>query len=212
MTPQRPTNTSAIDPAEHLLSALVLGATGSIEAQEAAGQREIVNSTSIPTDCPADELEALGFTLGHVHEDDPLFRDAVLPEGWTREGSDHAMWSYIVDAEGFCRVAIFYKAAFYDRRAFASVERVPQTAAQRAVVNDMAERNDPDSASWMHHDERRLGPRVVYEFRGRYGDAPAPQGMHSYSDDGRRLEVVVAPDGTELARREFRVDPSPKER
>jgi predicted secreted protein len=28
------------------------------------------------------------------------------------------MWSYIVDDEGTQRVAIFYKAAFYDRDAF----------------------------------------------------------------------------------------------
>jgi hypothetical protein len=64
-----------------------------------------------------EEFEALGFKLGDPDPQDSLFRPVTLPEGWRREASDHAMWSNIVDPNGRKRVAIFYKAAFYDRKA-----------------------------------------------------------------------------------------------
>lgn len=99
------------------------GFGGYIEAQEARGQRELVESTDLPTDAHGRDadFEALGFTFGAPHSGDPLFRPATLPEGWRREGSGHAMWSYIVDNKGRQRVSIFYKAAFYDRKAFMSL-------------------------------------------------------------------------------------------
>lgn len=95
-----------------------------IEAQEAEGQRELVESTDLPTEInggTGNDFKALGFTFGEPHGRDPLFRPATLPEGWKREGSDHAMWSYILDEKGRKRVSIFYKAAFYDRDAFMSL-------------------------------------------------------------------------------------------
>jgi hypothetical protein len=96
-----------------------------IEEQEANGQREMVHSDVIPSHGYADDdLLALGFTLGDPVEGDPLFRQASLPEGWKRQGSDHAMHSDIVDTLGRKRVGIFYKAAFYDRRADLSVATV----------------------------------------------------------------------------------------
>lgn len=117
------------DPAEALLmlaeSMGSRGPGGAIEAQEAAGQREIVHSDVIPTDAPpADQLEALGFKLGPVVEGDDMFRRATLPDGWTREGSEHAMWSYLLDGLGRKRASIFYKAAFYDRSAHMSITTV----------------------------------------------------------------------------------------
>ena len=42
---------------------------------------------------------------------------ATLPPGWSRQGSDHAMWAHLLDEHGRQRVGIFYKAAFYDRSA-----------------------------------------------------------------------------------------------
>jgi hypothetical protein len=127
-----PRNTSKAmqEDAEKLLFLAAGMADGSptrfIEDQEAAGQREIVASTVIPTRIigAEEELTALGFTLGDVVEGDPLFRHATLPEGWKREGSDHAMWSKIVDSLGRPRCSIFYKAAFYDRDAHISVYAV----------------------------------------------------------------------------------------
>lgn len=118
------------DPASRHLTALLLLATGDtdavIGAQEKAGQRQVVHSESLPTNfhSPRADFEALGFTLGQPDPRDPLFAPATLPDGWTRQGSDHAMWSYIVDPQGRRRVSIFYKAAFYDRDAFMSLNTV----------------------------------------------------------------------------------------
>lgn len=115
-------NTSRRHPTLHLLGAD--GSSRYIEQMEAAGQRQLVNSDRLPTKLNNNErpdFEAFGFTLGEPDSDDPLFRPAALPDGWRREGSDHAMWSYIVDQYGRRRVAIFYKAAWYDRDAFMSL-------------------------------------------------------------------------------------------
>ena len=114
------------DPAEQLLMlAIAMGDGGSpsgyIEAQEAAGQRQLVNSDRLPTKVTSDGGDepflALGFTFGPPDKGDDLFRPATLPPGWKRQATDHAMWSKLVDEHGRERVEIFYKAAFYDRHA-----------------------------------------------------------------------------------------------
>ncbi len=111
------------DPHSMDLTAMLLVATGDADAvignQERAGQHQLVHSDRLPTDLysPREEFEALGFTFGDPDPSDPMFAPATLPEGWTREGSEHAMWSYIVDQHGRRRASIFYKAAFYDRSA-----------------------------------------------------------------------------------------------
>ncbi|WP_155054544.1 hypothetical protein [Streptomyces blattellae] len=120
------------DPANALLMlAASMGPGGSDQAiaeQERAGQTQLVNSDRLPAQIEdhtgsdgQTAFEALGFTFGKPDARDPLFRPATLPEGWKREASDHDMWSYLVDQLGRRRVAIFYKAAFYDRRAFMSL-------------------------------------------------------------------------------------------
>lgn len=119
------------DPAEQmalLAEALVTGSPESfITGQERAGQHQLVNSDRLPAQILHSEqadYEALGFTFGEPDERDPMFRPATLPPGWKREGSDRAMWSYIVDELGRKRVSIFYKAAFYDRSAHMSLNSV----------------------------------------------------------------------------------------
>lgn len=93
--------------------------SAAIPAMESAGQRQLVESTQLPVNGSDDpKILAMGITFGDISPGDDLFREATLPEGWKKEGSDHAMWSYIVDETGERRVAIFYKAAFYDRDAF----------------------------------------------------------------------------------------------
>jgi len=98
---------------------------GAIEAQEAAGQAEVVKSDYIPTDMrrnTREQYEALGFVfLGPVEGDD-LFQRVTLPAGWGRKATSHAMYSQIVDAQGRERCSVFYKAAYYDRRAHISLE------------------------------------------------------------------------------------------
>ncbi len=102
---------------------LVASVPGGIERQEAAGQQELVSGTSFPLEMrPGREaFEQMGFVFGD--QVDNIFITATLPAGWKREATDHFMWSYIIDAEGRKRVGIFYKAAFYDRRARATLEQ-----------------------------------------------------------------------------------------
>jgi hypothetical protein len=97
------------------------GSGAFIEEMEREGQAQLVTSDRLPTRFNSGtqaEFEALGFTFGDPDPDDPMFRPATLSQGWSRKGSDHAMWSYITDEHGHDRVSIFYKAAFYDRDAF----------------------------------------------------------------------------------------------
>lgn len=127
-------NTSQRDPRIHLAASGALRSTSTIDdhsayvtGMEAAGQRQLLESDRIPVEVlhsTEQDLIDAGFVLGEIDERDPLFRPCTLPEGWQREGSDHAMWSYIVDQRGRRRVSIFYKAAYYDRKAHCSVATV----------------------------------------------------------------------------------------
>ena len=99
----------------------VASTPGGIEAQEKAGQLELVASSNMPLELlPNQEsFEVLGFKFGEKIDD--VFQNATLPEGWSKKESDHDMWSSIVDEKGCDRVEVFYKAAFYDRRASARI-------------------------------------------------------------------------------------------
>lgn len=95
-----------------------------IEASEQRGQTEFVESDVLPCQLEdatgmhnPERFEQLGFVLGDIVADDPLFRYATLPTGWRKQRTEHPMWSHIVDERGRVRVRVFYKAAFYDRRA-----------------------------------------------------------------------------------------------
>lgn len=132
------------DPASRELSALLLVATGDIEAvigaQEKAGQRQLVHSDRLPADLNGDEradFEALGFQLGDPDPADPLFLPATLPDGWRKEDAAHDMWSYVVDELGRRRVGVFYKAAFYDRKAHMNIKSV------RAYITECAYNGTP---------------------------------------------------------------------
>ena len=92
-----------------------------IENQEAAGQSDFINSTTLPTKIMTENgkeiLEGFGIAFGEVVEGDHMFQYATLPEGWTREGTEHSMHSDVLDEKGRKRIGVFYKAAFYDRKA-----------------------------------------------------------------------------------------------
>jgi hypothetical protein len=97
---------------------------------------------------------------------------------------------------------------FYDRDVdvgpkYVEVLPEPQTQAQARAWESV----QPDCAKWSMGESRRDGANYVYVFSGRYGDDPAPAGKHRDSDDGRRLEIVIGPEGTEVARREYRTAP-----
>ncbi len=99
---------------------LMGGNPGGIEAQEARGQQQLVESDVLPTEVRGNkaELEAAGVVFGDPVPGDPLFCSVQLPAGWQKQPTDHAMWSDLVDDQGRKRAGIFYKAAFYDRKAF----------------------------------------------------------------------------------------------
>jgi hypothetical protein len=107
-----------------LTNALIASTPGGIEQQEAAGQRDLVESQMLPKEvhgATREQLTALGFKFGA--DVDELFVTCDLPPGWTKRGTDHSMHSELLDEQGRKRAGIFYKAAFYDRRADMSMER-----------------------------------------------------------------------------------------
>lgn len=94
-----------------------LGPAG-IYAQEAREQRKLLASEDLPQRTLRQDralFEQVGIVFGDPVDD--VFVKATLPEGWSRHGSSHSMWSHILDEKGRSRIAVFYKGAFYDRRA-----------------------------------------------------------------------------------------------
>lgn len=115
------TNTSKTSHLEWLMG----GNPNAIEAQEAQGQQELVESSQLPLRCnyPRDfnvikQYLKMGIDVVENSKEDDLFIDVKLPEGWKLESTDHSMWNRLVDNKGRERATIFYKAAFYDRDAF----------------------------------------------------------------------------------------------
>ena len=102
------------------------GTPQAIEAMEAHGQRKLVEANSllpIKTNVPDDEItRKTGIIFGAKH--DELFVNVTLPKGWELRATDHSMHSELFDADGDLRASIFYKAAFYDRRADIRWEKV----------------------------------------------------------------------------------------
>lgn len=92
-----------------------------IQASEKRGQTALVNSTNMPAKMrPSRQaFENAGFVFGEPVDD--IFVSATLPAGWARKATEHDMHSEILDETGKVRVSVFYKAAFYDRRADATL-------------------------------------------------------------------------------------------
>lgn len=109
-------NTSTRHPLIHAMG-LMGGSDDYIYGMEAAGQRQVVASDYLPTQGDWETVEALGVVRGEVKAGDEMFTHVRLPPGWTRAGTDHSMHSEVRDERGVKRISIFYKAAFYDRRA-----------------------------------------------------------------------------------------------
>lgn len=92
---------------------------GGVEMQEKHGQLEQAKLQTLPRDAKEgphrQAWEKLGFVFGS--DVDELFVEATFPTGWKKVPTDHDMYTDIVDERGRERGSIFYKAAFYDRRA-----------------------------------------------------------------------------------------------
>jgi hypothetical protein len=76
---------------------------GGIEAQEARGQRQFVNSATLPRrciGCTREQVERMGVVFGA--DVDALFVNVTLPDGWSKVPTTHSMWSELRDAGGAC--------------------------------------------------------------------------------------------------------------
>lgn len=89
-----------------------------LENMEVEGQQKAIRRNKMAKSMrPEKEIwEQLGFKFSEIEDDDILY-DATLPEGWSMQATEHAMWINILDPNGRIRGKMFYKAAFYDRRA-----------------------------------------------------------------------------------------------
>ena len=94
------------------------GNPSAIEAQESEGQRQLAASSQLPIEGLAEIAAELNIQIVKPSTGDPLFTDVILPKGWKVQPTDHSMWSELLDETGATRAVVFYKAAFYDRRAF----------------------------------------------------------------------------------------------
>ena len=103
---------------------MVASIPGGIERQEKQGQlRFEFGEESLPKvmlgNCSREVLEKLGFEFGEDLDD--LFVAVRFPDGWGKQATDHSMHSYLLDEKGRKRGSLFYKAAFYDRKAHMSL-------------------------------------------------------------------------------------------
>lgn len=158
-------NTTRREAIVHLAGSMGGNMSSYIEGMERDGQQQLLNSDVLPAaagwHCEEgtsrsgwDTLKEWGFQLGEPVEGDPLFVHATLPEGWSRKGSEHAMHSTIVDDRGVERVSVFYKAAFYDRRASLSVITDPGGNLGSSAIYGDAAVALPDEWSLLTAEER----------------------------------------------------------
>lgn len=103
-------------------NAVIAATPGGIQAQERAGQvlltsgfDRLPKSFGYRGEFPREILERLGFKIGPDIDD--LFVSVKSPTGWALRPTEHSMHSEIVDDQGRVRGGVFYKAAFYDRKA-----------------------------------------------------------------------------------------------
>lgn len=122
--------TETVNPLAFVREAMVIGSGRAIETQEARGQADFVESTTLPTEYntydkydPEGILKSFGVVFLGPVEGDPMFQYVNLPKGWKKKPTSHSMWSELVDDKGRKRASIFYKAAFYDRKASISLCR-----------------------------------------------------------------------------------------
>lgn len=129
--PTAPRNTAT---PEGMFEVASQGIQGSPEAskailkQEADGQRSFTTSSTLPTQMGQDDrtvLEQAGVVFGDKVDGDEMFTYVTLPAGWEMVASpqNDSRWTELHDDKGRRRAMMFYKAAFYDRKAHLSTER-----------------------------------------------------------------------------------------
>jgi hypothetical protein len=112
-------------------NAVIAASPGGIEAQEAAGQRNLVAHADRlpvagtiaglhgPKVGQREQWEKVGFVFGEpLSGPDQIFVACTFPNGgWTLKETEHSMWSNLLDDKGRKRASVFFKAAFYDYNA-----------------------------------------------------------------------------------------------
>lgn len=167
---------------------------GTIEAQEAAGQRELLKAAAgdwakLPTritGATREDLEALGFEFGEPVPGDDLFTNVRLPEGWYVDGTSHSMHTTLRDPEHFKRAGIFYnKAAYYDRCADLNWTTVPVTDVQDDLASGAVKAELGDDWSYPRRAIVEDGSRAV---------------RFTYERREHLTHVVLESNGTERSR------------
>lgn len=116
-----------------IMTAIAFGLGGGqvlADHYENKGQRELVNSRELPTKTSSHGksdyvavYDKMGIKVLREKPGDDMFCEAVLPQGWKVQRTDHSMWSNLLDDKGRRRAQIFYKASPWDRDAFLSPDR-----------------------------------------------------------------------------------------
>lgn len=127
MNKNRIKNTSKNPTPEWLMG----GNPNAILSQERQGQTEVVKSCQLPLKRRVSDKEysaiteyaKMGIIVTGWGKVDELFGTFILPQGWKKVATDHSMYTHLLDEKGRIRASIFYKAAFYDRKADISFER-----------------------------------------------------------------------------------------
>ncbi|MDD5589210.1 MAG: hypothetical protein PHP92_04100 [Candidatus Nanoarchaeia archaeon] len=96
-----------------------------IEQQEKRGQEQLCQSSQLPINGNFGDTEEYIEEKYNKHnikiigksQNDNLFFDVELPNGWKIVPTEHSMWSELLNDKGEVIADIFYKAAFYDRKA-----------------------------------------------------------------------------------------------
>lgn len=122
---------------EMLIRALC-GEENVIENMEKEGQNKAVRETLLPKIMKPEQeyWEELGFVFEEI-EDDDIMCKGTLPEGWKLIPTDHQMWTNIVDQNNTKRGSMFYKAAFYDRKAHMNLKARYSVTSQYVDENMM---------------------------------------------------------------------------
>lgn len=168
------------NPQGFLIEAMAYGGSNAIERQEAQGQRELVQSEVLPSDCSASDrsaLESAGVVFGEPVPGDDLFVYVTLPAGWKKVRTNHSMWSDLVDEHGRKRGAIGYKAAFYDL--WANLMATRRFAAGVDYSDEYYPKNHEDYPRWSVVKDGEL---VIQ----RFGPFTEVDGLASFND--RRAE------------------------
>ena len=163
------------------------GTSNYIEGMESAGQTQLVNSELLPAESYHwEQLEDMGIVRGAPVENDPLFIHATIPDGWTKQATDHSMHSNLLDERGIPRARIFYKAAFYDRRADIGPIVVGSHLAADSIYGDG---ELPDKWDVLTDDERASFTDTVNDYASRA--AQYPEVWEDYLPNIRKLVKAV---------------------